>query len=456
MPDMMDEMEEVLRRNGLENCTNNFIQQKISPDIICCLSEHDLQHLGVSNKTDMVKLRNDCIKYGSTQPLKMKKYAGPPEFEINQHTLAKLLGEGFQISDIAKLLSVSERTIYRRMQQFGISKFDFSDMSSDDLDNHVSDLIKQFPFCGESLLGQMLRSRGVLVQRCRLRESIHRLDEVGVGERRKGRLHRRIYNVKGPNHLWHIDTNHKLIRWKLIIAGGIDGFSRMVTFLKCTDNNQAETLLQCFTTAVTKYGLPLRVRSDKGLENVAIAEFMISKRGTANRSMITGKSVHNQRIERLWRDVYTGVLAYYYQLFFHMEDAGLLDPLNDKHIAALHYVFLPKINEKLQVWETAWAGHRLRTVGSSPRVLWISGQLQYPVGVDVEDTDLYGVEGFIDTIPGDDVDGQRPIIDPTACRVLNVACRQELESNISSSWTSSNFGMDAYSRALDIINIHSD
>jgi hypothetical protein len=36
--------------------------------------------------------------------------------------------------------------------------------------------------------------------------------------------------VKGPNPLWHIDTNHKLIRGHFVIVGGIDGYSRLVTF----------------------------------------------------------------------------------------------------------------------------------------------------------------------------------------------------------------------------------
>jgi hypothetical protein len=69
-----------------------------------------------------------------------------------------------------------------------------------------------------------------------------------------------------------------------------------------------------------------------------------------------------QRIERLWRDVYTGVLNFYYKLFYYMEDNGILDHLNDRHLAALHYTFtcIGKINEKLNVWKEAWAHHRIK------------------------------------------------------------------------------------------------
>ncbi|VDI75462.1 Hypothetical predicted protein [Mytilus galloprovincialis] len=118
-----------------------------------------------------------------------------------------------------------------------------------------------------------------MVTRSRIRESLHRIDEIGIKDRKKRRLHRRIYNVDGVNHIWHIDSNHKLIRWNFIVLGGIDGFSRFVTFLNCRDNNKATTVLDSFKTAVVNYGLPLRVRSDKGQENSLVADFMIKERG---------------------------------------------------------------------------------------------------------------------------------------------------------------------------------
>ena len=151
----------------------------------------------------------------------------------------------------------------------------------------------------------------IKVQRWRLRDSLHRVDSEGIAQRSRGQLQRRTYHVQGPNHLWHIDTNHKLVRWNLVIIGGIDGFSR----LHCLDNNKAKTILTCFRDAVNEFGLPSRIHTDKGLENVGIAQFMIQNRGTNRGSVIAGKSTHNQRIEHLWRDVYEGVVSFFINYF---------------------------------------------------------------------------------------------------------------------------------------------
>jgi transposase len=397
-------------------------------------------------------LRMECIKFGSEKPYKIQNECTPPVFDIPKSVLECYLEEDFPIAEIAKMMSVSESTIYRRMRVYGLSKVKFSDLSDEELDGEMDKITKEFPHCGEVMLKQLLSHRGIKVQRMRLRDSLHKVDGKGVQERKKGRLHRRVYNVQGPNHLWHVDTNHKLIRWKFVIVGGVDGFSRLPVMLRCTNNNKAETLLKCFQDAVTEYGIPSRLRTDKGLENVGIADFMIEKRGANRGSIITGKSTHNQRIERLWRDVFEGVLGFYYKLFYFMEDNNILDPLSDVHLSALHYIYLSKINDKLKLWQKAWSRHRMRTTKSSPLQLWLAGQMQNPVGEDVPTLNLesYGAEGIISTSNNEVEQGGRPVFLPPAIS-LDELCQMELNSQ---TYTSSNYGIEDLKLALEIIEKH--
>lgn len=106
-----------------------------------------------------------------------------------------------------------------------------------------------------------------------------RVDPINVCMRRMRVIQRRSYSVPGPNALWHIDGHHSLIRWRIVVHGGIDGFSRLITYLHYSTNNQADTVFTLFQEAIAKYGVPSRVRSDRGGENIDVAKFMIENRG---------------------------------------------------------------------------------------------------------------------------------------------------------------------------------
>ena len=117
-----------------------------------------------------------------------------------------------------------------------------------------------------------------------------------------------------------------------------------------------------------------------------------------------------------------------------MEDEGILDPHNDLHVVVLHHVFLHKIQEKLDMWNRAWSQHSMRTARSSPMRMWIAGQLQNPVGIELgsEAINSYGVEGFINYEAGEGSRDTRPMFQPPSFQLtdnLNNGCSLKFQQH---------------------------
>ena len=107
-----------------------------------------------------------------------------------------------------------------------------------------------------------LATWGLRVREIEVRESMHGVDPNGVLLRTLENriIQQRGYNVYSPRALYHLDGNHKLIRWRFVIHGMIDGFSQMIIFLQRLTNNKASTVLTYFLSGVHRYGLPSWVR----------------------------------------------------------------------------------------------------------------------------------------------------------------------------------------------------
>ena len=181
---------------------------------------------------------------------------GRPAFHISKEQLAMLLKARFSVPCIAELLNVSARTIERRIQEYGLSvRAFYTEIQDCQLHDIVRDIKRGNHGCGSKMLIGYLSARGIFLPRGRVRESLSRVDPLAVAARRCKAIKRRVYNVKRPLGLWHFDGNHKLVKWRFVVHGCVDGFSRLPVFLSCSTNNTAATVYSLFIKAVQELGL---------------------------------------------------------------------------------------------------------------------------------------------------------------------------------------------------------
>ena len=278
--------------DGVLLALENILQRLIVLQPFLCTEVSDINQV-VQNVRILVE---ELTAVEDEMERQTRRCKGRPAIYITKSELQNLLELRFTQVEIAKLFGCSARTVRRRIICYGLQEFvRFSVITDQDLDELVKQFVINFPCAGQKTLAGHLQSQGYHIQRWRIRDSLLRVDPWGVEERTRNILHRRQYRVRGPNSLWHIDGNHKLIRWRIVIHGGIDGYSRTPIYLNASDNNRAATVLHLFLKAVQSYGLPSRVRADQGGENTLVSEYMLRHplRGPGRGSFITGRSVHN-------------------------------------------------------------------------------------------------------------------------------------------------------------------
>lgn len=128
---------------------------------------------------------------------------------------------------LGKAIGVSRSTIRRNRQRYGIS-IAYSNLSNAELDILLRAYKRDRPDSGIRYAIGYLRRKGLRVQRWRVIQSLRRIDGIGGALRERRQIRRRKYMSKRPNYLWHCDGHHKLIRWRIVIHGFIDGYCRTV------------------------------------------------------------------------------------------------------------------------------------------------------------------------------------------------------------------------------------
>ncbi|KAF8326459.1 hypothetical protein F5887DRAFT_832988, partial [Amanita rubescens] len=112
-------------------------------------------------------------------------------------------------------------TLVREWHPTGPTQFDFRD-EPELLDDLVTPILRRYNNYSLGFVKAALRTQGYRVARDRVRDSLIRVRGLQAHFVNRP-ITRRVYSVPEVNSLWHHDGNHKLIRWKFVIHGFIDG-----------------------------------------------------------------------------------------------------------------------------------------------------------------------------------------------------------------------------------------
>ena len=141
---------------------------------------------------------------------------GRPKYVIKREQLLFLRDLRFTWTRIALMYGISRRTLYNIRFEFGLvgpHYENFTNITSDDLKEVIRDIKRAMPEAGQNMVRGLLKARNINVSMVRIRDCILEVDPINTALRWALPRSRRVYSVPHPNSLWHIDGNHKLIRY---------------------------------------------------------------------------------------------------------------------------------------------------------------------------------------------------------------------------------------------------
>ena len=130
---------------------------------------------------------------------------GRSKFYVSRDQLEYLSSMSFNWTQIAEMLGVSQMTIYCRRVEYGLNSSNPASLTDGELRIMLSEIQRDQPALGETMIWGRFRSMGFHITRSRLRQAIRETDPLQRALRWRGELARRQpYSVPGPNSLWHI------------------------------------------------------------------------------------------------------------------------------------------------------------------------------------------------------------------------------------------------------------
>ena len=166
--------------------------------VICNLDEEVCSLKSkVSTDTDSSIVQLPCVEYSGLP--------GRPKLCVNIEQISSLRALGLSWVVISQMLGISRSTLYRQCSDLGFEDCAmFTTITDEALDEVVSSPKDVLPHVGERIVLRHLRHNGLVIQRERVRQSIHRVDPLNIALRWNFQIKRCSYSVAGPNSLWHI------------------------------------------------------------------------------------------------------------------------------------------------------------------------------------------------------------------------------------------------------------
>ena len=124
-------------------------------------------------------------------PRQQSNRPGRPRLDISQEAISFLQSIHNSWTEVADVLGVTYRTILRRRNESGMPianlhgpREGYSSLSDEDLRNTIREILRTLPNAGETYIIGALRTRGIIVQRYRVRDALREIDPVSRAIRR--------------------------------------------------------------------------------------------------------------------------------------------------------------------------------------------------------------------------------------------------------------------------------